>query len=125
MRETRSKNTFSVLLLFEPALPLDIEHSLGQPRTSLFYRTLDTSTVRQLEHLSAKASKGVSSWLNTLPLNEHGFSLSRCDFRDCIEVWMASEKCTINVCLGQGFHSSTCHVLSDGGGGGLPHRQAQ
>ena len=37
MRETRSKNTFPVLLLFEPALPLGIEHSLGQPGTSLFY----------------------------------------------------------------------------------------
>ena len=37
VRETRSKNTFSVLLLFEPALPLGIEHSLGQPGTSLFY----------------------------------------------------------------------------------------
>ena len=36
VRETRSKNTFSVLLLFEPALPLGIEYSLGQPGTSLF-----------------------------------------------------------------------------------------
>ena len=39
MRETLSKNTSSVLLLFEPALPLGIEHSLGQPGTSLFYRS--------------------------------------------------------------------------------------
>ncbi|XP_065197198.1 slit homolog 1 protein-like [Sycon ciliatum] len=41
----------------------------------------DASTVRQLEHLSAK---GVSGWLNILPLKEHGFSLSSCDFRDAI-----------------------------------------
>ena len=37
VRETRNKNTFSVLLLFQPSLPLGIEHSLGQPRISLFY----------------------------------------------------------------------------------------
>ena len=37
VRETLSKNTSSVLLLFEPALPLGIEHSLGQPGTSLLY----------------------------------------------------------------------------------------
>ena len=40
VRETRSKNTISVLLLFELALPLGIEHSLGQPGTSLFYMYL-------------------------------------------------------------------------------------
>ena len=44
-------------------------------------RMPDASTVRQVEHLSAK---GVSSWLNILPLKEHGFSLSSCDFRDAI-----------------------------------------
>ena len=37
VRETLSKNTSSVPLLFEPALPLGTEHSLGQPGTSLFY----------------------------------------------------------------------------------------
>ena len=36
--ETRSKNTFVILLLLlELALPFGIEHSFGQPGTSLFY----------------------------------------------------------------------------------------
>ena len=55
VRETLSKNTSSVLLLFEPALPLGIEHSLGQPGTSLFYLTLEEFLGQH--HLATPASR--------------------------------------------------------------------
>ena len=36
---------------------------------------------RRLGHL---ASRGVSSWLNPLPLRDHGYHLSKGDFRDAL-----------------------------------------
>ena len=89
-------------------------------------RTRDTSIVCQLEHLSAK---GVSSWLNTVPLKEHGFSPARCDFRDALALRYGWPLKDVPCVCGMDFtpaHAMCCRTGGGGGGAeGLPHRQAK
>ena len=86
--------------------------------------TLTPLAARQLEHLSAK---GVSSWLHTLPLREHGFSLSKCDFRDAIALrygWPlrdVPEKC---VC-GQDFTAAHAMCCPTGGFPTIRHNEVR
>ena len=72
MRETRSKNTFSVLLWFEPALPLGIEHSLGQPGPSVLFPNLRKrryfSSVWRLVHGSGNTGL---HWYDGGPSSSH------------------------------------------------------
>ena len=42
-------------------------------------QSASSAVVRRLDQLS---KKGVSTWLNALPLDEHGYHLSEGDFRD-------------------------------------------
>ena len=76
----------------------------------------DTSTIdkRRLELLSAK---GASSWLTVLPLKEHGFLLSRRDFRDALALrydWQL-ESVPVNCVCGVAFSADHAMVCSFGG----------
>ena len=69
---------------------------------------------RRLEHLS---SRGVSSWLNTLPIREHGYHLSKGDFRDAVALrydWALVDVPTTCSC-GQPFSPAHAMCCPTGG----------
>jgi len=56
--------------------------------------------------------KGTSSWLTTLPLNEHGFALHKCGFQDALALCYGwPPLCTPTLCA-HGAPFSVDHVLS-------------
>ena len=83
------------------------------------HSTLDT---KRMELLSAK---GASSWLTTLPLKEHGFLLSRRDFRDALALrydWLLESVPTTCVC-GTEFSADHAMMCSFGGFPTIRHNE--
>ena len=79
---------------------------------------------RRLEHLS---SSGVSSWLNTLPLREHGYHLSKGDFRDALALrydWALAD--VPNTCsCGKPFSSAPAMSCPTGGFPTIRHNEVR
>ena len=83
------------------------------------HSTLDT---KRMELLSAK---GASSWLTTLPLKEHGFLLSRRDFRDALALrydWQRESVPATCVC-GTAFSADHAMMCSFGGFPTIRHNE--
>ena len=67
--------------------------------------------------MSLAQERGASSWLSTLPINEHGFTLHKGAFRDALALrygWQPSNLPSNCVC---GAHFSVEHALSCAKGG--------
>ena len=82
------------------------------------------ATSRMLERIS---TKGVSSWLTTLPLREHGFSLGKRDFRDAVALrygWPIADIPVTCVC-GQAFDVAHAMCCPRGGFPTLRHNEVR
>ena len=90
---------------------------LRRRREKLLYGNLLSEGDIDSRRLSHNATKGASSWLSVLPLREHGFWLSRDDFRDAICLrydWQLPSMPTLCIC-GEPF--SVVHAMSCPTGG--------
>lgn len=84
-------------------------------------------SLRLQRAVDAASDKGSSNWLTALPLTDHGFLLSKSDFKDAINIrygWQPPRLPSICVC-GKDFsvdHSMSC---SHGGYLGLRHNEVR
>ena len=61
--------------------------------------------------------KGSSSWLNALPIGEHGFDLSKAAFRDAVSLAMVGKSPTCPLCAVVEAHFDTTHAIQCPTGG--------
>ena len=81
------------------------------------------ASMKQCVELASE--KGASNWLSVLPVEEHGFHLSRGDFRDALCMrygWMLPNLPSKCVC-GSAFNVDNAIVCSKGGFPTLRHNQ--